>query len=230
MNDAIQDSPTIGQRALSNHDLECDGTAKANTVACQKALHRVCAQSGTRHALSLANNLWRVIKQLACQRPQVSLAGVITETVGNIAMSSYAPMPQESFAVTLEELQRLHSRCLRDDRAYQTPGLSASILFCQSMGWDTGMIFEVSTRAWVSCFKADEILEIADSAAIGCGVGQRNSNQCRFQVSTYCQSKAYDAGVIQEALEEESDALVVHCFYATSTDQYIFQTGTDTMM
>ena len=219
---AIKDAPTMGQYVLSNQDPGCDSPMNAISTPCLRAYHRVCAQVGTSHALSSVTNLWKTIKQLVGFGPPVSLAGYVTATIGNVAKVSCAPMPQKSVAVTFGELKQFHSGCLNDRQAHQTSCLSASHRFCQTIGWDTGIIFEVTTRAWITCFQADKILEASDRIRTECGPDQNDSNGCRFQVNALCQDEGYDAGLLNES--PQSDDVKVHCFHASSTDMYDFQT------
>jgi hypothetical protein len=92
------------------------------------------------------------------------------------------------------------------------------------MGWDTGVIFEVTTRAWVTCFQADEVIEVPVSTSVYCRLENPNDYECRFEVSSFCKSKGYDAGLIQEfVVGVNGDALQIHCFHASTLEEYPFR-------
>mmetsp|Transcript_37117 Transcript_37117/g.89970 ORF Transcript_37117/g.89970 Transcript_37117/m.89970 type:complete len:947 (+) Transcript_37117:228-3068(+) len=226
---ATTDTPTIGHSVLSLQHPGCDDVSKSNTEACQRALHRVCANTGATHALSSATNLWRTIQQLIGQRPPVSLAGVVTDvpsiSADNLASVACLPMPQESKAVTFEELSNFDPGCSSEKFSHTTQCLSATKRFCRRMGWDTGMIFEVSTRAWVTCFQADEILALPESTFEECMYGNQDDYQCRFVISSFCKSKGYDAGLYQERFGNPVDGgtMQIHCFHASTVDDYPFR-------
>lgn len=239
---AIQDKPTDGQFVLGHQQPDCNGPYAINSTECWTAIHCVFSQEGTVHALTSARNVLNTIRQILGSRPPVSLGGFISQLVGDcvsdinstsiafnagVGVSSFdkarvacAPMPQEAVAISFAELESFHRRCYNDAMAPTLPCLSASSSFCKSIGWTTGYIFEVTTRAWMLCFEADFIGEFEEALSSGCNQGQWEDVNCGLAVTAWCQDKGYHAGLIQEV--RDTSVPTVHCFHGSMVQDYPF--------
>lgn len=252
LSNAIQDTPTAGHFILAQQQPECNDPNTINSMECRKAVHRVCSQEGTVHALNSARNVWNTILQIIGSRPPVSLGGVISQLVADtiyddddddidiknltsivlfssssIAISpeatatiTCAPMPQEAVSITFAELESFHRGCNNEKMAPMIPCLSASFRFCKSIGWTTGYIFEVTTRAWVLCFEAGFVGDFEDALLSGCKPKQWEDVTCGLAVNSWCQEKGYDAGLIQEL--QNNSVPWVHCFHGSMVQDYSF--------
>lgn len=213
--DAIQVDPSSGQFALSNQQPSCNSKTALDSAACLSAQHRTCAQLGTMSALDSASNLADTVAQLIGNRPPVALAGVPTAATSSTVSLACMPIEHESLATTYEELsRRFHEGCVGDSVASSLSCAAAAHRFCSEKGWTSGQIFEVTSRPWVSCFDADLVMSVSQSALSGCSTSW-TSGDCRIAVSAFCQSKGYGGGLIQEL--PNSTTAEVHCFVPSTT-------------
>lgn len=212
---AIQVDPSAGQFALSNQQPTCSSKSALDSAACLSAQHRTCAQLGTVNALDSASNLADTVLQLIGNRPPVALAGVPTAATTSTVSLACMPIEHESLATTYEELsRRFHEGCVGDGVAASVPCAAAAHRFCVEKGWTSGQIFEVTSRPWVSCFDADLVSTVAQSALSGCS-SSWTSGDCRIAVSGFCQTKGYGGGLIQE--QPSSTTAEIHCFEPSTT-------------
>lgn len=144
----------------------------------------------------------------------------MSETDG-IATVACVPLSQESVAVTFEELARMHHACAHDLNADSIKCASASSRFCESIGWSTGLIFEVTSRAWIVCFDALLIERVKESELGGnCREQSWTGVECKLKTSEWCQQWGYDAGIIQEVVN--GTIAEVHCFNGYLVDEFHF--------
>lgn len=206
--DAVQEVPTGPQFDLTAQHPGCNQTSALGSSSCATAFHRVCAQRGTLDALANTTNVWNTVSQLISDRPPISLAGVAAAASGNLVDVACAPIENESYAVEFSALARWHEGCLHEQVAMDTTCSAASHRFCNSLGWSTGTIFELTTRPWVSCFESG-LVQMVDRTSLGCPGSDWTSSTCRLGISAWCQGRGYDAGLIQEAQPNQAE---VHCF------------------
>ena len=214
--EAIRDTPSAGQFALSQQHPRCSSQAALGTLACNTALHRVCAQRGAIDALSSTTNLAETVKQLVGNRPPISLLGVPAQVSGGDVRVACGPILHQSLAVTYAELMRKHDGCT-DERAASSTACAAAVhRFCGDLGWSTGQIFEMTSRPWVGCFNSGLIEDVGkDKVGPASDAGRFDSADSRLEVSRYCQSRGYGAGVLQEL--GGGTLMHVHCFQPAAT-------------
>jgi len=214
--EAIQETPSAGQFGMSQQQPACNTYAALGTLACASAMHRVCAQRGANDALATTTNTYETIQQLIGNRPPISLLGALAGATTTDVTVACAPIQHESLGVTFEELARKHAGCV-DERVAQSFDCSAAVhRWCNSLGWSTGQIFEVTSRPWVGCFNSGLIQDVAkDLLGPASSAGNFSSTDSKLEVSRWCQTRGYGAGVAQE-LGAGSQANV-HCFQPAVT-------------
>ncbi|WP_342375395.1 LamG domain-containing protein [Myxococcus stipitatus] len=216
LDEAIQETPTEGQFGMSQQAFQCNSYAALGSRACASAMHRVCAQRGAHDALANSTNVFETIQQLIGNRPPISLLGALAAATSTEVSVACAPIQHESVAVTFEELARLHTLCT-DDRAAQTFDCTAAAhRWCNNLGWTTGQIFEVTSRAWVGCFNSGLVMDVTkDQLGPASNSGAFMNTDSKLEVSRWCQARGYGAGVVQEL---GSGYLVqTHCFQPAAT-------------
>lgn len=216
LEEAIQEDPSAGQLVLTNLSPTCRADGDLASLGCATAMHRVCAQAGAIESLDEATDLWDMAVQLVSGRPPIPLAGVPAGSDAEGLTVACTPIDHESLALTFDDLRVHHADC--DERAPLGGGCTAAThRFCNSRGYTSGAVFDVTARAWISCFDAElqadvpraELGAPCSDDALGAG--------CRLQASAWCQTRGYSAGLIQEL---PSDALTVHCFSAPLVDRW----------
>jgi hypothetical protein len=214
---ALQDEPTKVQKVLSQQHPDCNGPEDLGSPACATAMHRICAQYGASEALASAQNLASTVAQLVSERPPISLAGVTYDYSATGATVACAPIQNQSVAVTYDELNRLESGCEDETSSCDT----AAHRFCKNLGWTTGVVFERTSRPWVSCFNAGKIISVATaSLAQSCQQGKWTGAACQKSMNQACQAQSYDAGVLQEI--PNGTTAQIHCFDAAALETWPF--------
>nr|WP_233585286.1 LamG domain-containing protein [Corallococcus sp. CA054B] len=214
--EAIQHTPSAGQFVMSAQAPACNGTSALNSAACLSAMHRACAQRGAGDALANTSNTWDTIMQLVSNRPPISLAGVpVTSTATDLTVAC-APIQHESVAVTFEELARIHAGCTDERGVTSTHCTAAAHRFCNSQGWTTGQVFEVTSRPWVGCFNSGLRTDV-EKSVLGpvSNLGDYTAPGSRLEVSQWCRTQGYGAGVVQEI--PSATKAHVHCFQPAAT-------------
>ncbi|ADO75992.1 LamG domain-containing protein [Stigmatella aurantiaca] len=219
--DAIQEEPTAGQFVMSQQHPGCNGYAALGSLACAQSMHRVCAQRGADDALASATNFWETLRQVISNQPPISLVGVPATANTTEVSVACAPIQHVSLGVTFEELARKHDGCV-DERSAQSTHCSAAVhRWCNSLGWTTGQIFEMTSRPWVGCFNSGLVQDVPRSQlGPASTAGNFSSAEARLEISKWCQTKGYSAGVVQEL--SSSTAAQVHCFQAATTRPWKF--------
>ena len=212
MDEAIQVDPSLGQQVLSLADPGCDDPSALGELACQTAMHRTCAQAGAMAALASAGNVWDTALQLISERPPTAMAGVPAGAEGASLTVACTPIQHESKAITFRELAGYHESCSWQD-PLSSGCTAAAHRFCLELGWNTGMIFDVTARPWVSCFDAERIETVPRSTLGAACDADVTSGGCRMAASAFCQTRGLGGGVIEE-LPSASSA-EVHCFSAS---------------
>ncbi|MBN9687524.1 LamG domain-containing protein [Corallococcus sp. NCSPR001] len=214
--EAIQHTPSAGQFVLSAQAPACNGASALNSAACLSAMHRACAQRGAGDALANSTNTWDTILQLVSNRPPISLAGVPVASTATDLTVACAPIQHESVAVTFEELTRIHAGCTDERGVTSTHCAAAAHRFCNSQGWTTGQVFEVTSRPWVGCFNSGLQTNV-EKSALGpvSNLGDYTAPGSRLEVSQWCRTQGYGAGVVQEI--PSATQAHVHCFQPSVT-------------
>ena len=214
--DAIKQAPSAGQFVLNQQHPGCSSGSALGGLACATAMHRVCAQRGASDAIRSTRNLAETVRQLISNRPPISLSGVPTAVSGNDATIACTPLYNNSLAVTFAELAHRNGGC-SDDRAVSSLDCAAaSHRFCNDHGFSTGQIFELTGRPWVSCWNSDLIEDVSkDRVGPTCNSGNFTSGEARIEISRYCQSRGFGAGVIQEL--GAGTVAHIHCFQPAAT-------------
>ncbi|RKH04947.1 LamG domain-containing protein [Corallococcus carmarthensis] len=214
--EAIQHSPSAGQFVMSAQAPACNGTQALNSGACLSAMHRACAQRGAGDALANTTNTWDTIQQLVSNRPPISLAGVPVSSTSTDLTVACAPIQHESVAVTFEELARIHAGCTDERGVTSTHCAAAAHRFCNKQGWTTGQVFEVTSRPWVGCFNSGLQTDV-EKSVLGpvSNLGDYTAPGSRLEVSQWCRTKGYGAGVVQEI--PAATKAHVHCFQPAVT-------------
>ncbi len=77
-------------------------------------------------------------------------------------------------------------------------------------------IFELTGRPWVSCWNSD-LIEDVNKSALGpaCDSGNFTSTEARIEISRYCQTRGFGAGIIQEL--GAGTLAHIHCFQPASS-------------
>ena len=138
-----------------------------------------------------------------------------------------APKVHHSSAVEFSALEQLSDGCTNEQNINSKECLMASHRFCDNLGWSTGMIFQMTTRPWVSCFNSDRILQVSLMNDVlvssSCAAVEEDGDYywsaspgCLIAVSQVCQLHGYDAGIFQELLLSESNTVEIHCFQAAT--------------
>ncbi len=209
--EAIKNDPTPVQRVMNQQQPECNGSGKLGSAACTSAMHRLCAQQGASAALDSAQNLSNTVTQLVSERPPVAMAGVVASYTTTNATVACTPIEHENQAVTYQELNRHHSGCTDDASNCDT----AAHRFCDDLGWDTGIVFERTTRPWVNCFNAGKIISVAKTSLVSaCQQNNWTSASCQVSMNQACKAQGYDAGVLQEVTG--GTMAQIHCFDAAA--------------
>lgn len=216
---AIQEEPTGGQFVMSQQHPSCNSLSALGSQACAVSMHRVCAQRGADDALSNTTNFYETLQQVIGNRPPISLLGVPASATSTEVGVACAPIQHQSLAVTFEELARRHSGC-GDERALSTTHCSAAAhRWCVGLGWTTGHIFEMTSRPWVGCFNSGLIQDVARSELGPVSTaGNFISAESRLEVSKWCQTKGYGAGLVQEV--PSATTAHVHCFKPAVTQSW----------
>ena len=214
--EAIQHAPSAGQFAMSAQSPTCTGTQALNSQGCLSAMHRVCAQRGAGDAMASTTNTWGTIMQLVSNRPPISLSGVPVASTATDLTVACAPIQHQSVAVTFEELARIHAGCTDERRVTGTDCTAAAHRFCNSQGWTTGQVFEVTSRPWVGCFNSGLQTNV-ERSQLGpvSSLGDYTAAGSRLEVSQWCRARGYGAGVVQEI--PSATAAHVHCFQPAVT-------------
>ncbi|WP_224247845.1 LamG domain-containing protein [Hyalangium gracile] len=218
---AIQEEPTLGQFVMSHQFPGCNSVSALGSQACAAAMHRVCAQRGADDALSSATNFYETLQQVIGNRPPISLVGVPSSATATEVNVACAPIQHESLAVTFEELARKHSGCADERSISSTHCTAAARRWCTSLGWTTGQIFEMTSRPWVGCFNSG-LRQNVPWSQLGpaSSTGNFAAAASRLEVSAWCQTRGYGAGVVQE-IPSATEALV-HCFQPSVTRPWRF--------
>jgi hypothetical protein len=220
---AIQGNPSAGQFGLSHQEPNCNEPAAIGKLACQKAMHRVCAQRGAMDALASSTNLFQTVRQLIGDRPPVSMFGVPTWAENAFATIACAPIAHHSLAITYEELARFHSGCTDERVGASVACMAASHRFCSygGIGWTSGHLFESTSRAWVGCFNADFMAQVP-KAELGpvSNSGDFEATGSRLEVSAWCMFRGFEGGLVQEV--STSGVADVHCFRSPRVVQWPF--------
>lgn len=213
---AIRVGPSAGQFVLNQQQPACSSQGALGGIACATAMHRVCAQRGTGDALASTRNLAETVRQLISNRPPIALSGVPTAASSTDASIACTPLYNESLAVTFAELAARHGGC-SDDRAVSSLDCAAAThRFCNELGFSSGQIFELTSRPWVSCWNSDLIEDVnKDRLGPTCSSGNFMAAEARIEISRYCQSRGFGAGVIQEL--GAGTVAHIHCFQPAST-------------
>lgn len=131
-----------------------------------------------------------------------------------------APIQHESLAVTYEELTRRHAECT-DERVSQSTACSAAIhRWCNSLGWTTGQLFEMTSRPWVGCFNSGLVQDVPRQQLGSASATNVTSGASRLEVSAWCRARGYGAGVVQE--QGSGSVAQVHCFQPAVTRSWKF--------
>ncbi|ATB30566.1 hypothetical protein MEBOL_004027 [Melittangium boletus DSM 14713] len=217
---AIQEEPTSSQFVMNQQHPDCNGVSALGTEACAVAMHRVCAQRGADDALASATNFYDTLQQVVGNRPPISLLGVPASASATEVNVACAPIQHESLAVTYEELTRRHAECT-DERVSQSTACSAAIhRWCNSLGWTTGQLFEMTSRPWVGCFNSGLIQDVPRQQLGTASSTSVTSAESRLEVSKWCQARGYGAGVVQEL--GSGSVAQVHCFKPAVTRPWKF--------
>jgi hypothetical protein len=221
LDDAIKVTPSGGQFGMNQQHPACNGYAALGTQACASSMHRVCAQRGAHDALANSTNVYQTIQQLIGNRPPISMLGVPAAANATDVSVACAPIQHQSLAVTFEELVRKHEGCT-DDRVAQSLSCGAAVhRWCNSLGWTTGQIFELTTRPWVGCFNSGLIQDVPkDQLGPASNAGNFTSADSKLEVSRWCQARGYGAGVIQELAYGVTAH--IHCFQPAVTVPWRF--------
>jgi hypothetical protein len=219
--EAIQVNPSAGQFGMSQQQPACNSYAALGTQACASAMHRVCAQRGATDALASSTNVYETIQQLIGNRPPISLMGAPAAATATDVSVACTPIQHVSLAVTFEELARRHAGCA-DDRAAQGMDCQAAVhRWCNGLGWSTGQLFELTTRPWVGCFNSGLIQDVPkDQLGPVSNAGNFGSADSKLEVSRWCQTRGYGAGVVQEL--SGGTLANVHCFQPSATVPWKF--------
>ncbi|NBC44014.1 LamG domain-containing protein [Corallococcus exiguus] len=214
--EAIQHTPSAGQFVMSSQAPACNGTSALNSAACLSAMHRACAQRGAGDAMASSTNTWDTIMQLVSNRPPISLAGVPVASTATDLTVACAPIQHESVAVTFEELTRIHAGCTDERGVTSTHCTAAAHRFCNGQGWTTGQVFEVTSRPWVGCFNSGLRTDV-EKSVLGpvSNLGDYTAPGSRLEVSQWCRTQGYGAGVVQEI--PSATKAHVHCFQPAVT-------------
>ncbi|MCE9672868.1 LamG domain-containing protein [Myxococcus stipitatus] len=213
---AIQETPSAGQFGMSQQQPACNTYAALGSLACASSMHRVCAQRGASDALATSTNTWQTIQQLIGNRPPISLFGVLSAATATDVSVACGPIQHESLGVTFEELSRFHAGCV-DERVSQGFDCQAAVhRFCNSLGWTTGQLFEMTSRPWAACFNASLIQDVPkDQLGPASNAGAFASTDSKLEVSRWCQARGHGAGVVQElGVGVQAN---VHCFQPAVT-------------
>ncbi|MCP3101503.1 LamG domain-containing protein [Myxococcus sp. K15C18031901] len=213
---AIQETPSAGQFGMSQQQPACNTYAALGSLACASAMHRVCAQRGASDALATSTNTWQTIQQLIGNRPPISLLGALAAATSTDVSVACGPIQHESLGVTFEELTRFHAGCV-DERVSQGFDCQAAVhRFCNSLGWTTGQLFEMTSRPWAGCFNAGLIQDVPkDQLGPASNSGAFGATDSKLEVSRWCQARGYGAGVVQEL--GAGTLANVHCFQPAVT-------------
>lgn len=213
---AITDSP-VRPFSMSVEAPACTGKEQLNSIACQLAMHRGCAERGVRDAFSSMANLRDTILQVISRtRPPVSLAGVPVSSTTTEVTVGCVPIRHQSVAVEFEWLGKLDSGCTHE-LVMMSPNCTEAVrAFCVSQGWTTGQVFEVTSRPWVSCFNSG-FRDIIDIQKLPLSrTDDPNSPDARLKVSQWCLGRGFGAGLIQSGISGEN-MVHVHCFEPSVT-------------
>uniref|UniRef100_A0A7S2XPN4 LamG-like jellyroll fold domain-containing protein n=1 Tax=Attheya septentrionalis TaxID=420275 RepID=A0A7S2XPN4_9STRA len=213
--EAIQDSPTAGQYHLSHQEPGCKSSAELGSLPCIRAGHRVCAQHVADAYLAANQNNPDAVNQVVSDRPPVSMAAVPVSTTADHATLACTPTNHESLPIDFADLAAHDSSCTGERVADTIACLSAAHHFCSSIGWTTGTIFEVTSRPWITCFRADLVASVDHNSELyGCDQGMWTTTNCRISISKWCRTKGYDGGIAQGL--QIDNQVRVHCFYAAA--------------
>jgi len=213
---AIQETPSAGQFGMSQQQPACNAYATLGSLACASSMHRVCAQRGASDALATSTNTWQTLQQLIGNRPPISLFGALSAATATDVSVACGPIQHESLGVTFEELSRFHAGCV-DERVSQGFDCQAAVhRFCNSLGWTTGQLFEMTSRPWAACFNASLIQDVPkDQLGPASNAGAFASTDSKLEVSRWCQARGHGAGVVQEL--GAGVQANVHCFQPAVT-------------
>lgn len=208
--DAITD-PLARTFTMTAEASTCNSQDKLNTVACQSAIHRGCAELGVSNALGSRVNIQGTISQIISSRPPIALAGVPVSSTTTDLTVGCIPINHHSVAVEFEWLAQIDDKCVNEDTIMSANCISAISSFCNTLGWSTGTMFEVTSRPWISCFESSFEQKV-DISLLGKGSrsGDLSLPESRLEVSQWCTSKGYGAGLIQSRVLD--NMVSVHCF------------------
>ena len=153
-------------------------------------------------------NLQGIVSQLISSRPPVALAGVPITSSSETLTVGCIPIAHQSVAVEFDWLSQIDSDCANEDTVMSSSCTSAISQFCNTLGWTTGLVFELTSRPWVSCFNSG-LREQVDIAQLGVD-DDLFSAETRLDISQWCISQGFGAGLIQTVFS--NDMVEVHCF------------------
>lgn len=221
---SISYHPTATQFQLTRQHPQCTPAAM-HTFACVSAIHKVCANH-VAQLMKAAGSSNDALGALTPPGPPVSMAGALVAMNGNesaqIACSPFAD--HLSVPVEWRLMNQYDSRCryLTDHSDESTFCNLAAHVFCEAARpgrnvAQTGLVFEVDARAWVSCFDAEQVLVVnfttAASTALSPCAQSPGAVACHEAASSACAAEGHDAGVVQKI---DATMAEVHCFNAPS--------------